>query len=351
MPPSPLTDGAIKKGAVQRLPVAHTLVIVESPTKARTIRGFLPKDFRVEASMGHVRDLPNNASEIPAAHKGEKWANLGVKTANDFEPLYVVPKDKKKVVKELKDALKGADQLLLAATQEVQRSSGYYRMPAKGGSPQALIYADKMIGGLIKAEMFPVEVRALLQRFALGWERFSRLGFYRTDDLDAEASRTGMRVGASAVIAAYAVRLGFEIVSVDPIRVNDAGTDLEVHPGNRADPATWSSVRFGMDRDGRRIILDYVRADLSDRGLGRAPSTRAWIERMAGNRTLLKAASHLLQKSSFSIIREAILARAPSVVQDETGIDYGLLARVHAVDLYGNFVKPIPLFQIGRAHV
>ena len=103
--------------------MAHTLVIVESPTKARTIRGFLPKEFRVEASMGHVRDLPNNASEIPAAHKGEKWANLGVNTAKDFEPLYVVPKDKKKVVKELKDALKGADKLLLATDEDREGES------------------------------------------------------------------------------------------------------------------------------------------------------------------------------------------------------------------------------------
>ncbi len=103
--------------------MAHTLVIVESPTKARTIRAFLPKEYRVEASMGHVRDLPNNASEIPAAHKGEKWANLGVNTANDFEPLYVVPKDKKKVVKELKDALKGADRLLLATDEDREGES------------------------------------------------------------------------------------------------------------------------------------------------------------------------------------------------------------------------------------
>ncbi|KGG26910.1 DNA topoisomerase I [Prochlorococcus sp. MIT 0702] len=106
-----------------RSSVANTLVIVESPTKARTIRGFLPKDFRVEASMGHVRDLPNNASEIPAAQKGQKWANLGVNTTADFEPLYVVPKDKKKVVKELKAALKDADQLLLATDEDREGES------------------------------------------------------------------------------------------------------------------------------------------------------------------------------------------------------------------------------------
>ncbi|WP_236073742.1 MULTISPECIES: type I DNA topoisomerase [Prochlorococcus] len=103
--------------------MANTLVIVESPTKARTIRGFLPKNFRVEASMGHVRDLPNNASEIPAAQKGQKWANLGVNTTADFEPLYVVPKDKKKVVKELKAALKEADQLLLATDEDREGES------------------------------------------------------------------------------------------------------------------------------------------------------------------------------------------------------------------------------------
>ena len=73
--------------------------------------------------MGHVRDLPNNASEIPASAKGQKWANLGVNTEANFEPLYVVPKDKKKTVRELKDALKGAEQLLLATDEDREGES------------------------------------------------------------------------------------------------------------------------------------------------------------------------------------------------------------------------------------
>ena len=64
--------------------------------------------------MGHVRDLPQSASEIPAAVKGEKWAQLGVNVDADFEPLYVVPSDKKKIVTALKNALKEADELVLA---------------------------------------------------------------------------------------------------------------------------------------------------------------------------------------------------------------------------------------------
>ncbi|MGD1908395.1 MAG: type I DNA topoisomerase [Leptolyngbyaceae cyanobacterium] len=100
-----------------------TLVIVESPTKAKTIRNYLPRGYRVEASMGHVRDLPRSASEIPAAVKGEKWAQLGVNPETDFEPLYVVPSDKKKVVKTLKEALKGADELVLATDEDREGES------------------------------------------------------------------------------------------------------------------------------------------------------------------------------------------------------------------------------------
>lgn len=100
-----------------------TLVIVESPTKARTIRNYLPKDYLVEASMGHVRDLPQSASEIPAAVKGEKWAQLGVNVEADFEPIYVVPKDKKKIVTQLKEALKGVTELILATDEDREGES------------------------------------------------------------------------------------------------------------------------------------------------------------------------------------------------------------------------------------
>ncbi|NJL70999.1 MAG: toprim domain-containing protein, partial [Candidatus Competibacteraceae bacterium] len=100
-----------------------TLVIVESPTKAKTIRNYLPAGYQVQASMGHVRDLPQSASDIPPAVKGEGWAKIGVNVGADFEPLYIVPKDKKKIVKELKEALKQADELVLATDEDREGES------------------------------------------------------------------------------------------------------------------------------------------------------------------------------------------------------------------------------------
>ena len=99
------------------------LVIVESPTKARTIRKFLGDGFRVEASMGHVRDLPSSADEIPEGIKGEKWARLGVDVGSGFEPVYIVPATKKKVVAELRKALKDATELYLATDEDREGES------------------------------------------------------------------------------------------------------------------------------------------------------------------------------------------------------------------------------------
>src|SRR5471032_1071224 len=94
--------------------MAKTLVIVESPTKARTLERFLGDRYMVRSSYGHVRDLPESASQVPAEIKKEKWGRLGVDTDHDFKPYYVVPDDKRKNVLELKAALKGATAVMLA---------------------------------------------------------------------------------------------------------------------------------------------------------------------------------------------------------------------------------------------
>jgi DNA topoisomerase-1 len=98
--------------------MGKSLVIVESPAKARTISRYLGKGFDVESSIGHVRDLPSTAAEIPAKYKGQPWARLGVDVDHEFQPLYVVPREKKAQVKKLQDALRGADQVLLATDED-----------------------------------------------------------------------------------------------------------------------------------------------------------------------------------------------------------------------------------------
>lgn len=99
------------------------LVIVESPTKAKTIRKFLGKDFIVESCMGHIRDLPQSSKDIPEKVKKEKWAQLGVNVDKNFEPLYCIPKDKIKVVKNLRDKLSEADELYLATDEDREGES------------------------------------------------------------------------------------------------------------------------------------------------------------------------------------------------------------------------------------
>ena len=90
------------------------LVIVESPAKARTISKCLGSDFMVESSIGHIRDLPSSAAEIPSSYKDKPWARLGVNVKDSFKPLYVIPKGKSTQVKKLKSKLKTASELYLA---------------------------------------------------------------------------------------------------------------------------------------------------------------------------------------------------------------------------------------------
>ena len=102
------SGGGSGNGTIRRL------VIVESPTKARKIAGYLGSNYIVESSRGHIRDLPRAAADVPAKYKAEPWARLGVNVDADFEPLYIISPEKKSTVAELKELLKGVDELYLA---------------------------------------------------------------------------------------------------------------------------------------------------------------------------------------------------------------------------------------------
>ncbi len=105
-----------KKTAARR--GGKSLVIVESPAKARTISKFLGRDFTVEASIGHIRDLPQGAKEIPAEYRDQAWSRLGVNVDDGFDPLYIIPSGKAAQVKKLRGLLKTASDLYLATDED-----------------------------------------------------------------------------------------------------------------------------------------------------------------------------------------------------------------------------------------
>src|ERR1700753_1558864 len=115
---APSTRAASSRAASPGGGDGHRLVIVESPAKARTIAGYLGPGYTVESSVGHIRDMPDRAAEIPAKYRKEPWARLGVNVDDNFQALYVVPNDKRQQVSKLKDLLKGADELLLATDED-----------------------------------------------------------------------------------------------------------------------------------------------------------------------------------------------------------------------------------------
>ena len=189
-----------------------------------------------------------------------------------------------------------------------------------------------------------------LKTFRAGWESFTLRGFYDTDDLKRD---TPVLDGITPALMAFAVRLGYGIDKVEPIRIDATGADVEVHPGDRKALATWDSVRLTLSRPAAsgapaaKVILDYLYVDLSDGNLDKHANERAWITAMSKHKVVTKAASHLIQKPFFAVIRDAILENAPSVWQDETGLDYADLAKRFQVVLYGKFTAANKLFMKG----
>lgn len=178
-----------------------------------------------------------------------------------------------------------------------------------------------------------------LALFREGIDSFAGLGFFITTRMNERFGQADEVEGILGILLLFAELEGFDVLTVEPLRVNADGTDVELHPGDRADRATWNSVRLQLRRrsDGGNVTLDYLRVDLTDRELDERPNEKAWVAAQCRYPTLLKAASFLLHRPSFTWVREQLLAQAPVILQDETGIPYDDLARTFELQLYGRF--------------
>jgi hypothetical protein len=200
--------------------------------------------------------------------------------------------------------------------------------------------------------MSAAHAQAFEQKFLNEWIKFSQLGFFRTLDLNADLQDRNTAIGVATIIKTFAVSMGFDVIDVIPIAFDRQSNTFEPASSDR-----WQSVRFLLRKDGRSVTVDYISLDLSDGSLTEQPELVSWMAREASNPVLIKAASHLLQESYFSVLREILIDHATMIVQDETGLEYADLTRVGPVDLYGGFLQPHPLFNpnkqrsLARAYV
>ena len=186
------------------------LIIVESPAKARTITRFLGKDYLVSSSYGHIRDLPATASEIPAKYKKEPWARLGVNPDDNYAPIYVVAKDSKKQVAELKKLLKKADEVLLATDEdrEGEAISWHLLEVLKPGVPVKRITFHEITRGAIQDALEnPRSVDMKLVRAQEGRRILDRLYGYSLSPVLWKKVRTKLSAGR---VQSVAVRLVVE---------------------------------------------------------------------------------------------------------------------------------------------
>ncbi len=184
------------------------------------------------------------------------------------------------------------------------------------------------------ANLAPDLIDPSLAVLTSAWQHFGENGFYVTSYLEKYLYSTRANIGASTFIVSFLTLQGFEIERVVPIQVAADGSLQELSP----DTPRWRSVRIQASKQGKSIVVDYLKIDLSNPGLQAAPQNLALIATLTKYPVLFKAASHLPQNVGFNMIANQVLADSPLIVQDETGLSYSTLIRAHQVALFGKFV-------------
>lgn len=239
----------------------------------------------------------------------------------------------------------------LWASKEISTNSSTVFYPFSGPDFTTLyqLYPNEqhyIMSALQKAErlidlntLSPKAADQTLEVLGSAWKSYGHDGFFVTEYLYKYLSTNNVRIGATTLIATFLNLQNFSIRKIIPIEVTVEG---QINELTEAGP--WHSVRFYLTKDGKDVLLDYVRMDLSDEGLIKNPGDYAFIKNETKNPIVFKAASHLPQNYGFRMIKHAVLENAPSIVQDETGIGYADLSNSFDTELYGHFVKSHKVF-------
>src|SRR5690348_5370441 len=244
--------------------MAKPLVIVESPAKAKTLGRFLGTKYRVEASYGHIRDLPESAAEVPKEIKEKDWGRLGVDVENEFTPYYVVPNDKKKQVAHLKTAVKEASELLLATDpdREGEAISWHLTQVLKPKVPVRRIVFHEITEDAVKEALGnPSAVNEDLVRAQESRRILDRLYGYTLSPLLWKKVQTGLSAGR---VQSVAVRL---IVEREEERraFRKAGFwDLDAKLRKEGREFTATLVRIGNERLATGKDFDPATGKLKD---------------------------------------------------------------------------------------
>jgi DNA topoisomerase I len=263
--------------------VAHKLVIVESPAKARTIGGYLGKDYVVESSIGHIRDLPNSAADTPAKIKDKPWGRLAVDVDNGFTPYYVVPRDKKSHIAKLKSLLKDADELYLATDEDREGEAIAWHLldelKPKGIPVHRMVFHEITKAAILEAVANPREINDDLVEAQEARRILDRLYGYEVSPVLWKKVMSGLSAGRVQSVATRLVvdrereRMAFRVASYwDLEGTFDAGSGKEprmfpakLHSIDAARVA--SGADFGTDgelkdkRTGDRVHLDRNSAE------------------------------------------------------------------------------------------
>jgi len=264
---------------------AKPLVIVESPAKAKTLGRFLGTKYRVEASYGHIRDLPESASDVPKEIKAKEWGRLGVDVDEDFTPYYVVPTDKRKQVAHLKTAVKEASELLLATDpdREGESISWHLAQLLKPKIPVRRIVFHEITEDAVRAALeHPSEVNENLVRAQESRRILDRLYGYTLSPVLWKKVQTGLSAGR---VQSVAVRLIVEREEERRAFHSAVYWDLEARLRGEGREFSATLVRVDEARVATGKDFDAQTGALKTRGvrLLDEAATRALVDAMAAN--------------------------------------------------------------------